>query len=539
MELNQRQPQADLGIRVMTVNQFAGPTVRTCTNCATGSTAVCRSNNDVTKGLTSGYFSLFVDILVKKPTGKCSHGGSSDATKDNDAIGGINKDTLSSIHGYLHQPAAQTAYLATCKILRQFRAEVADVAFGRFLNILPRQAFAARSISFFSSTSVYTTILNNLRKADSFTRLQQVVSSPASDSYYKAHILSIAAGKNVAIDLLRQKNVDFDLGLAKSTGGLNLLSYNASQLNISTNRQMELINILFSKRTSDNIAITIDRTCSSVSLELIANNPMPSLIIQLKNDKQIVSPSAVVANTIYYKSYSFTNISSGTWTLIFSSSSKSTFDLRVSCISEFRCFSHLYVNNDNSMHPGVVELEGNPIQGRSAFLITTCDDHTTPMKNMFVAMIDDTNGKTLDSPLQSMYDPENDRWITNVTSIPSKSFHFKYLINNQSIQRLSRKSYQPSLVDVEITEIDAKVSNNTRVRYRVLNYHQQSVTVKLIAKNIGTYMENRMYRLKAGETRDGQIQFDQRTKAPDMTGNMLALTVSQSERDWNYDVISF
>ena len=102
-------------------------------------TAVCYSNNDITKGLTSGYFLLLLDIFNKKPVGKCSHGGSSDATKDNDAIGGINKDTLASIHGYLHEPAAQTAYLATCKILRQFRTEVHDTAFGKFLNILNRQ----------------------------------------------------------------------------------------------------------------------------------------------------------------------------------------------------------------------------------------------------------------------------------------------------------------------------------------------------------------------------------------------------------------
>jgi hypothetical protein len=81
IELNQRQPQPDLGIQSMTATQFAGPTVRTCNNCATGSTAVCQSNNDITKGLTSGYFILFVDIFKKKPGGKCSHGGSSDATK--------------------------------------------------------------------------------------------------------------------------------------------------------------------------------------------------------------------------------------------------------------------------------------------------------------------------------------------------------------------------------------------------------------------------------------------------------------------------
>jgi hypothetical protein len=36
---------------------------------------------------------LLVDILHKNPVSEYSHGGSLDVTKDNDAIGGINKDT--------------------------------------------------------------------------------------------------------------------------------------------------------------------------------------------------------------------------------------------------------------------------------------------------------------------------------------------------------------------------------------------------------------------------------------------------------------
>jgi hypothetical protein len=51
-------------------------------------------------------------------------------------------------------------------------------------------------------------------------------------------------------------------------------------------------------------------------------------------------------------------------------------------------------------------------------------------------------------------------------------------------------------------------------------------------------METKEYSLKASEIRDDQIEFDQNTKTIDMTGNMLALTVTASETDWNYDVIS-
>ena len=539
IELNQRQPQPDLGVKIMTASQFAGPTVRTCRNCATGSTAVCQGNNDISKGLTSGYFSLSVNILTRKPVGKCSHGGSTDATKDNDAIGGINKDTLTSIHGYLHQPAAQTAYLATCKILRQLRAQVTDVPFGRFLNILPRVVPSRRSGSLLPSSLVYTTILTNLRKADSFTRIQQVVSSPAMDSYYKAHILSTAAEKHVAIDIIRQKNVNFPQDLSKSTGGLYLLSSNQSQVNLNKNQQLELLDLLYSKRTSDKISITIDLTCSSLLLEFITNDPIPSLIIQLTNGNQIVSPSSIATDTIYYKAYSFDNIAQGSWTLVFSSSINSKFDLRVSCSSEFRCSSSFYVNNDNSVHPGVVEWQGNLIQGTSAFLLTNCDDHTVPMRDMFVTLIDDSNGNTLTNSLESKYDVENDRWVTNLTNIPAKSFRLKYQINDQSIQRLSRVWYQTSLVDVEISQVDTSVPNKTRVEYRVFNYHQKLIRVKFIAKNIGTYIERKTYVLKAGETRNDQIEFDPTTKASDMTGNMLALTVSYNGKDWNYDIISF
>jgi hypothetical protein len=152
--------------------------------------------------------------------------------------------------------------------------------------------------------------------------------------------------------------------------------------------------------------------------------------------------------------------------------------------------------------------------------------------------VDEINGNILGNSFQSIYDFKNDRWITNLTNIPSKSFRLKFLINNQQIQRLSRLLYQSSLIDVEIIQVNTTLKTKTRVKYRLYNYHQKSIKMNFIAKNIGIYMETKEYSLKAREIRDDQIEFDQNTKTIDMTGNILALTVTASETDWNYDVIS-
>ena len=45
-----------------------------------------------------------------KSTGKCSHGGAMDLTVSTNATGGgINRDTLDSDHGHLHNVAASVA----------------------------------------------------------------------------------------------------------------------------------------------------------------------------------------------------------------------------------------------------------------------------------------------------------------------------------------------------------------------------------------------------------------------------------------------
>ena len=548
--MNNRVPQSDLGVKVMTAGQFAAGTARTCTSCGTD---VCNGNVVPTAGLTSGYFKLLIDIPNSKPTGKCSHGGSFDATDDNDATGGINKDTLSSVHGYLHEPAAQTAYLATCQILRKFRTQVSDIPFGKFLNIINRATTTIRSFSLASLKNiinsipdpalVYTSILNDIRKANIFSITQQIVSLPAIDEYYKSHILSIATAKYITIDiyrssLFRQNIFDFGQDLARLTGGIYVYYYNKSQNIGNTNDQIDLIDFKYSQDSANDITITIDNTCSNLLLEFVTNDMISSLTVQLEQSNQILSPSSIITDTNSYKSYLFSNITSGSWTLKISSSIQFKFDLRVSCYTKFRCFSRLYVDNNNVLHPGLVELEGNLIQNKNAYLFTTCNTNNIVTDDMAVTMIDEKNGNALSNSFPSIYDSNNGRWITNLTNIPKQSFRLKYLFNQQQIQRTTRMLYQPSLIDVEILQVNTTTKSKTIVSYRLYNYYQNSIKMNFLAKNIGSYKKTKDYTLKANETRDDQIEFDQNTKTNDVSANILALTVTTGDNDSNYDIIS-
>ncbi|XP_067297251.1 von Willebrand factor A domain-containing protein 7-like [Pseudorasbora parva] len=108
-------------------------------NIAEGDRPTCRScDNDICKGnilediiqerkLTSGYFGS-----SKKP-GKCSHGDIFDFSSRLEPKGGINKDTRSSSHGYLHDDAAQVAIAATRQLLEDIRGSLGDSNFLRLM----------------------------------------------------------------------------------------------------------------------------------------------------------------------------------------------------------------------------------------------------------------------------------------------------------------------------------------------------------------------------------------------------------------------
>ncbi|XP_019616173.1 PREDICTED: von Willebrand factor A domain-containing protein 7-like isoform X2 [Branchiostoma belcheri] len=117
----------DLGMPDRPNPAVAPPLMNTCssTDCPPGGPSggprtTCENNLIVPEGvLTSGYRS---DQDVDKPSvdhawlGKCSHGGSHDATRSLTATGGINKESLDraeSPHHFLHETAARAAINAT------------------------------------------------------------------------------------------------------------------------------------------------------------------------------------------------------------------------------------------------------------------------------------------------------------------------------------------------------------------------------------------------------------------------------------------
>ena len=140
IEIGYRVPNQGMG-KYQNLGTVPWKGIRTCVNCAG---EACRNNFAPTVLesilLTSGYYGLRVEGETLdanlKPIGKCSHGGPDDYTVDMDASGGgINKDTLTSDHGHLHQLAASVAYNATVQILNEFRTTIGQEAFGSFLGL--------------------------------------------------------------------------------------------------------------------------------------------------------------------------------------------------------------------------------------------------------------------------------------------------------------------------------------------------------------------------------------------------------------------
>lgn len=121
----------------------AGPNERTCTSCAPFSCAFCIGNISSAR-LTSAYFQ-FAPLIGAKPAGKCSHGGTGDFSTDDDATGGINKDSFDceiAPHSYLHQQATSMAKLHTKQFVRNIKDQVTLKQFKALLGIGTTLAFA-------------------------------------------------------------------------------------------------------------------------------------------------------------------------------------------------------------------------------------------------------------------------------------------------------------------------------------------------------------------------------------------------------------
>ncbi|XP_026105403.1 von Willebrand factor A domain-containing protein 7-like [Carassius auratus] len=133
VELGSNAPFSTLIKPELPLDNLASPNTKTCQSCIGED---C-SNNILPeiiqqKKLTSGYFHL---VFPFKPSGKCSHGGAFDRTSSTEPTGGINKDDISSEHGFLHQRAADMAINATMELLEDIRLATGDQAFLRLMGL--------------------------------------------------------------------------------------------------------------------------------------------------------------------------------------------------------------------------------------------------------------------------------------------------------------------------------------------------------------------------------------------------------------------
>ncbi|XP_048052723.1 von Willebrand factor A domain-containing protein 7-like isoform X2 [Megalobrama amblycephala] len=133
VELGSTAPFSTLIRPDLPLNNLAGPNTKICKSCVGKD---CSDNilPEILqqKILTSGYFHLFSS---NKPEGKCSHGGFLDRTSSRDPTGGINKDGISSNHGFLHQRAAEMAINATVELLEDIRVATGNQAFLQLMGL--------------------------------------------------------------------------------------------------------------------------------------------------------------------------------------------------------------------------------------------------------------------------------------------------------------------------------------------------------------------------------------------------------------------
>ncbi|KAM9477192.1 von Willebrand factor A domain-containing protein 7-like [Clarias gariepinus] len=126
VELGKREPYSNLIKPDTPVSNIAdSETCRKCNgkDCTNNILEEIMANQK----LTSGYFGF------SKPKGKCSHGGTFDLSSW--WQGGINKDTMHSSHGYLHEVAALVATAATRELLEDIRAAIGDAEFLRLMGL--------------------------------------------------------------------------------------------------------------------------------------------------------------------------------------------------------------------------------------------------------------------------------------------------------------------------------------------------------------------------------------------------------------------
>ncbi|CAF3631833.1 unnamed protein product [Didymodactylos carnosus] len=457
---------------------------------------------------------------------------------------------------------------ATYKILKQLWNDTNDQAFGNFLGI-SKSIFASKAlltsdayafILKIQDSHVYTAILEKLENTTTkFSTIDVIVSYPAVDKYYKTHCLSIATEKHVRINIYRNSTVlnstddeDYGYDLCRLTGGTYIRYFNATLMPLNILSQLsntQTIDHVSLQIKSKKLAVNIDQSCPKLFIEFSTNNiTVEAFPIQLQTRDNTLIPMILV-NTSFFKVYTLVNIPSfGRWNIIFPNTGNNNirFDVRLSCASELICWSQLFTDNRNNVHPGGVELHGNAIQGHKANIVTQCFNNDDRINTLKVMLVNET-GHPLHVVAKTTQ--QNDaKWLTKLTIPSAQSFRIKITANNKKIQRISDKLYETSQIDVSFNLTNVQpflyYYEHTSISFTLKNYAKQPITLTLLAKDTNNYFEQKQYTIAAGQTKDDKIWLyplpmnNSSTDVPDIQKDLVALTVT-STAGGNYDVLDY
>ena len=196
----------------------------------------CRDNIIVSDGfMTSGYYGDQKDSFgnsIDKPSGKCSHGGRLDSTRNSHAKGGINKDSdnkLWSPHYYLHNDAAKLSIRATRFFLNEIRQSVLNLKFGRFLSLsLSRTLTIVVNIAFCNLPYSNTNCLEKMKPG-----ILNIIDAALKERSLYRYVLIVFGGNKFNPTFTTENGHEFKMKIASLSSRMSLTEdsgYTAQQM---------------------------------------------------------------------------------------------------------------------------------------------------------------------------------------------------------------------------------------------------------------------------------------------------------------------
>ena len=544
VEFNPESPNNEL-VRSLILGEVVDDNTPACLEC--NSETECKNNiNPIlikNKLLTSGYFSLTSD---QKPIGKCSHGGDLDMTAKS-GYDGINKDKVSSPHGYLHYKAANLAEAATYRIFNDLWLEIGNSYFHEFLgfsgitiaiifendNELNSKIETTRNIikqyessdtnyihNFIFSTSnglfiKASSALDFMKQLEEnrnkfkktvpfFERITTAFASSEPNSIFYLHtsitnidvnnkILPLAEEKNIIVNVIFDVSNYFTLSILDTE--FDRLTQQTSGIAIYLSEIKDLPYFINDKTNLDSVqTLLIGEVYNSkeISYEqwFFCDDTIEKIYVTISSNSIsvfIMDPLNEVTKLIGDNKTGLTD------EFIFEKlvtgrwtifAQGSSFNFKISAISAFSIKSTLFLNDSNY---GLIELLEPPIIGQSLIILTTQSEFSLKLTEVSIQIV----SKSL--KMISAHQPFkiSEKFYLTSFVVPSEEFRIKFHgidDNSELFERYETELFKPSIVNVNILKNFQSASiepgKEFKLKYKIIYKHRRkAINIKVIIED--------------------------------------------------------